>query len=144
MGAIKEDLIKNQVNAVHDWYRTALEEAFAAERDVAVTAVIRAFEPLISVSNVPMTPSELSAEWLPIESLSMLRQIVGGRFQNLRDRWVKAGFPLKEHRGARVSAKVEVSETGWMELVTWIQSQGFEARRSEETGGALFEVKRIS
>ncbi len=39
--------------------------------------------------------------WTRIESLSRLRAIVGGRFKNLKEKWVGAGFPLREHRGDR-------------------------------------------
>jgi len=82
-------------------------------------------------------------EWIRIESLSRLRALVGGRFQNLKDRWVGAGFPLREHRGDR-SGKKSFDQEGWIELSAWIHKQGFEIRLAEEHEPWLFEVRKLS
>ncbi len=80
--------------------------------------------------------------WVKIESLSQLRALVGGRFQNLKDRWVGAGFPLREHRGDR-SGKKNFDFEGWTELSTWIHKQGFEIRLAAEEEPWLFEIRKI-
>ena len=79
----------------------------------------------------PVQPQDAKAvreaAWVHIESLSQLRAKVGGRFQNLKDKWVASGFPLREHRGDRSGQKV-VDYDGWVALALWIQRQGFEVR----------------
>jgi|GEM_PF-1861734 len=86
--------------------------------------------------------------WIPIESLSNLRATVGGRFQQLKERWVAAGLPLREHRGDR-SAGAAIDRDGWIELTNWMLKQGFEARLIGDhvAGGesqVLFQVKKLS
>ena len=81
-----------------------------------------------------------TGEWLPIESLSKLRAIVGGRFQNIKNKWVEAGFPLREHRGDR-QEEFEVNKDGWISLSNWIISQGYEARLAAENPKCLFEIR---
>jgi len=83
-----------------------------------------------------------ATEWVEIESLSQLRSHVGGRFQNLKQRWVAAGFPLREHRGDR-SETGAVNESAWVELATWIAKQGFEARLVfDEDSASLIELRK--
>ena len=79
--------------------------------------------------------------WARIASLSQLRAEVGGRFQNLREKWTAAGFPLREHRGDR-TGHVEFDHDGWLELATWITRQGYEVRLAGETDDWLFEVRK--
>lgn len=83
-----------------------------------------------------------SQKWIPIESLSMLRAEVGGRFQNLKERWVNSGFPLKEHKGEQIS-EFEVNQAGWIEMRNWLYKQGYEAKLSERGNGTLFEITKI-
>lgn len=84
-----------------------------------------------------------SSEWAGIDSLSRLRSHVGGRFQNLKDRWLGAGFPLKEHRGEKLE-EVPINPVGWLDLVTWLSKQGYEARTVEVKSGFYFEIKKTS
>lgn len=79
-------------------------------------------------------------EWIGIESLSRLRSIVGGRFQNLKQKWTEAGFPLREHRGDK-AGEFEIDQRGWLELSAWILKQGYEARLNPSKAEYLFEVR---
>ena len=79
--------------------------------------------------------------WSEIASLSQLRALVGGRFQNLKDRWVQSGFPLKEHRGDK-SLDYRLNESGWLELSSWISKQGYEVRLRPDKEKCLFELKK--
>jgi hypothetical protein len=81
--------------------------------------------------------------WTRIESLSQLRSIVGGRFQNLKRKWVGAGFPLKEHRGEKTDISQEVNHDGWIELSVWISGQGYEVRLAAQHSPWLFEIRKI-
>ena len=86
-------------------------------------------------------PGPVAGEaWFRIESLSQLRARVGGRFQNLKGKWVGAGFPLREHRGDRREGAV-VDPDGWEQLAAWIGAQGFEARLAPEGELWFFEVR---
>lgn len=78
--------------------------------------------------------------WTRVESLSQLRALVGGRFQNLKEKWVAAGFPLREHRGDRSGQKV-LDYDGWVALALWVQRQGFEVRLATESDAWLFEIR---
>ncbi len=79
--------------------------------------------------------------WSEIASLSQLRAVVGGRFQNLKDRWVQSGFPLKEHRGDK-SLEYSLKDVGWLELSSWISKQGFEVRLRPDKEKCLFEIRK--
>ncbi len=80
--------------------------------------------------------------WVKITSLSQLRTIVGGRFQNLKQKWTKAGFPLREHRGDR-GGQIRVDSDGWIDLSVWISEQNFEVRLADENAPWLFEVRKL-
>ncbi len=80
------------------------------------------------------------AEWLEIDSLSRLRGVVGGRFENLKNKWLAAGFPLKESKNSKYEP-FKVDQNGWLELSTWISNQGFEARLNPDKKEILFEIK---
>lgn len=80
-------------------------------------------------------------EWQGIESLSQLRATVGGRFRNIKERWLAAGFPLRAHKGER-KGKARLNEAGWRELAGWIDAQGYDARLVTGDGPLLFEVRR--
>ena len=80
-------------------------------------------------------------DWQPIASLSQLRALVGGRFQNLKARWLTAGLPLRAHRGDR-EEEAQVDHDGWLELSIWINKQGYETRLSDEREEGLFQVRR--
>ncbi len=84
-----------------------------------------------------------SGEWVGIESLSRLRSVVGGRFQNIKKKWTEAGFPLREHRGDRIK-RFAINDSAWIELSSWILKQGYEARLAPENSDFLFELRLIS
>ncbi len=86
--------------------------------------------------------AQSDSRWIAVESLSRLRSIVGGRFQNLRKRWVEAGFPLREHRGDK-SGQYTLNDQGWLELSNWILKQGFEVRLAAPDSDWLFELRPI-
>ena len=92
---------------------------------------------------VPPTANREGGEWTGVESLSRLRSIVGGRFQNIKDRWIGAGLPLKEHRGER-SKLGKIDQAGWLELSSWVQRQGFEVRLASDRDDILFEIRPSS
>lgn len=81
--------------------------------------------------------------WVGVESLSQLRALVGGRFQHLKQRWMDAGLPLREHRGDR-SGRAKVSAEGWAELSSWTMKQGFEIRLEPDGAEHLMRVRRVS
>jgi hypothetical protein len=89
-----------------------------------------------------LNKSESSDSWIGIESLSRLRAVVGGRFQNIKQKWMDAGFPLKEHRG-EVALSYDISQDGWIKLSTWISNQGFEVRLTPDKQNQIFEIKAI-
>ena len=82
------------------------------------------------------------AVWQPIASLSQFRQIVGGRFQSIKDRWLRAGLPLREHRGDKAEWRGQLDPVAWDELCLWIRQQGFEVRVNRERPENLFEVAK--
>ena len=82
-------------------------------------------------------------EWEGIDSLSKLRGIVGGRFENLKNRWLAAGFPLKQDKASKVG-DFSVDEKGWIELSSWISNQGFEVRLNPEKKDVVFEIKSLN
>ena len=119
-------------------FEQTLESAVAARRPTLLARLIERLGPLISVQD--KVSEDAGADWIAIESLSRLRSTVGGRFQNLKERWIDAGLPLRRHRGDR-GKKYKVSEKGWFELANWISKQGYEARLTPETPDCFFEVR---
>ena len=83
--------------------RALVRSAMLRRRQAITFAVARRFAECFHSSALTVTdsPSQNESGWLRIESLSQLRATVGGRFQNLKQKWVEAGFPLREHRGDR-------------------------------------------
>ncbi len=126
-------VVVDVVNAAFDRRRPQL--AFELKRALQHAAPA----PKSAAVDAPPTPQD---DWISVESLSRLRSLVGGRFQNVKDRWVEAGFPLREHRGEE-HKQVTPSERGWVELSTWIAKQGFEARLTPESTTGFFEVRRV-
>ncbi len=85
---------------------------------------------------------DLDSKWIVIESLSRLRQVVGGRFDNIKRKWGAAGFPLKDHRGSQVD-QVTVNQEGWVELCNWMIGQGYESRILPDNENGFFEVRSM-
>ena len=127
-----------------DAVRELVRSAMGRRRQVLVYHTARKLHSMLSDYRLEEdTGGASSSEWIRIESLSRLRALVGGRFQNLKDRWVSAGFPLREHRGDR-SGKKSLEQEGWIELSAWIHKQGFEIRLAEEHEPWLFEVRKLA
>jgi hypothetical protein len=121
----------------------SVKNAFGRRREVLVMELAKQFRnlsPVASEDNAGIAAS--NAAWVGIESLSRLRGLVGGRFANLKSRWVEAGFPLREHRGDRV-ARADINQKGWTELSNWILKQGFEVRQVEDDSEFLFEIRQL-
>ena len=120
----------------------ALHSALQLRRQAIVYTAAREMHRIFQQLGIKFPSAEgLAAHgWTRIESLSRLRAIVGGRFKNLKEKWVGAGFPLREHRGDR-EERGTVNTEGWLELSSWISRQGYEVRLAGETDHWLFEIR---
>lgn len=116
-----------------------IERIFEERGDVWSHIIAKRLEDV--TAGITLVPGDQLDNWEPIESLSKLRALVGGRFQNLRDRWVKAGFPLREHRGDR-AGEVSLSEEGWTELAGWLLEHGYESRICNDQANVIFEIRK--
>ena len=128
----------------HAAVRNLVRRAIERRRRAIVYEIARRCRALITAEtkNGAGGVSAADTAWMRIESLSGLRTHVGGRFQNLKERWVKAGFPLRDHRGDRTGQK-NIDYQGWIELASWINKQGFELKLAEPEQPWLFEIKKI-
>ena len=118
-------------------------EALARRREFLVGEIASRFaalSPEHAIQRAEASPD--ASNWGAVESLSRLRSLVGGRFQNLKERWIGAGFPLREHRGEEHEAAA-VNEQGWLELMNWISKQGFEARLTPGAKDRYFEIRKL-
>jgi hypothetical protein len=84
----------------------------------------------------------VATKWQPIESLSRLRAIVGGRFENIKKKWTEAGLPLREHRGDK-DKTFAIDSAGWEELSAWLLKHGYESRITPQSELGAFEVRPI-
>ncbi len=124
--------------------REQLRRSLERRKQAVVHHLAKRFYQALYEHRSAVEVSTEKSDWIPIESLSQLRSHVGGRFQNLKQRWIAAGFPLREHRGDR-SDTGEVNESEWFELASWIAKQGYESRLIyEEEQDALFELRQIT
>ncbi len=117
----------------------AIESLIPEIREVLKTKIR-----LIAKSRSDREDSDLkgAAVWHKIESLSRLRGLLGGRFENLKRKWTEAGFPLKLGKG-KVAASSKVKDEGWSELSAWILKQGYESRLPREEADYFFEIREI-
>ena len=122
-------------------YEQALNNAFDKRRDFYVHTIVSKLREM-GLQERAVGGKDKTVDWLEIESLSKLRSIVGGRFQNIKAKWTNAGFPLKEHRGDKVE-QFDLNKGGWIELTNWILSQGFEARLASNGEQHLFEIRPV-
>lgn len=96
----------------------------------------------LGISGTPTKAQVNERAWTRIASLSALRTLVGGRFANLKERWLAVGFPLKE--GKDEGGKLKINRSAWLELANWIEGQGFAARLPESSAdGTLLEVRQL-
>jgi hypothetical protein len=119
-----------------------LRSVLELRREAIVHALAKALFLRLQSRGIGSSGNQRSDSWIVIESLSQLRGLVGGRFQNLKQRWVAAGFPLRAHRGDR-TLEAQRDEMGWSELQSWLVAQGFEARISTDRPEACFEIRLI-
>lgn len=127
-----EDLMEHCVAR----FEALVRSVFRERREFFANEIASALSAALAAGAAPARQDE----WIRIESLSQLRTMVGGRFQNLRARWMAAGFPLREHRGDKSGAS-RLDEHGWVELSNWMLKQGYEARPAPEGAEYLFEVR---
>lgn len=127
----------------HDALRQLVRRSIERRHQVLVYEMAKKYQSVFGDKHFESAAEEAGGDaWVRIESLSRLRALVGGRFQNLKDRWVRAGFPLREHRGDR-SGKKNFDFQGWVQLSAWIHKQGFELRLAEEAQPWLFEIRKV-
>lgn len=124
------------------FFEEVCREVFAKKRDYFVHRFTQHIASTQILSSSSSSVLAVEHEWTGIESLSRLRSVVGGRFQNLKKRWVNAGLPLKEHRGDQ-NLEYTLEEEGWVELTNWILKQGYEARLTDIQTGYLFELRPL-
>ncbi len=122
---------------------SVVKEVFDSRRDSFVFQCANRLREFVTVANKVESATPVVNDWIEIESLSRLRSVVGGRFENTKKRWVAAGFPLREHRGDK-SGTFTVDEAGWIELSNWIVKQGFETRLSPGKEHCLFELRKAA
>jgi len=149
-------MAKNTSNSSFEAFKQAIDSsfakcveqvvsaAFAQKRAVILRSMYNEWSAVLNAEEGETSSKSASAVgWEEIVSLSSLRKIVGGRFQLLRERWMKAGFPLKEHRGTVLDADSS-SRGNPDEFFSWLDSQGFLVRRQDDKlkSGILFEIKR--
>ncbi len=129
-----------------DELRKLIREALTRRRQVIVHHLARKFSEEFLSHELPSKRVVDAVDdngWEKIESLSQLRSVVGGRFQNLKRKWTEAGFPLREHRGDRSGKEIELSQDGWLELSVWVSGQGFEIRLAKPEERWFFEVRKV-
>ena len=122
-----------------------LEEALKENREAAIQRVLLALRtklPSASDSTEAALALVAGSDWVGVESLSRLRALVGGRFQNLKQKWIEAGLPLRERKGQKIDVS-EVNEKGWIELSNWILKQNFETRLTLDSPDHIFELRAV-
>ena len=117
-----------------------IEDSLDMRRQAIVYSLARKFYNLMPSSE--SIKSDENNRWIEISSLSKLRASVGGRFNNLKKRWVDSGLPLRSHKGDREQGAV-INKDAWLEMVNWINGQGFEALLGEQADNYLFKIKKM-
>jgi hypothetical protein len=122
-------------------FESCLQSAFNERRDIFVFEIVKKLrrEKLAG----PQTTATESGDggWVDIESLSRLRNVVG-RIENIKKKWIGAGFPLREHRGDKAGS-FEVNSEGWVELSNWMSKHGYESRLRPDRPECLFQIKPL-
>jgi len=119
---------------------TAVARALDEREQGLIAEIVQQLRPIVKAAGQASPAPQLRDDWAGVESLSRLRSVVGGRFQNIKKKWTDAGFPLREHRGDKWQ-EYTLDKNGWLELVIWIAKQGFEARLTPESREMLFELR---
>ena len=131
------------LGGVQDFFEKALSDAFTQRKDYIVHELTRRLVDVEVLANKGEREDEVEETWIGVESLSRLRSVVGGRFENIKKKWVGAGFPLREHRGDKKKS-FKLDDKGWIELSNWILKQGYEARIAHDSNDHLFELRSVS
>lgn len=133
--------LESIVDRTTDIFEDVVEEVFQSRREAFVLHIMDRFKGL---SVVPSEETSVKSDepWIEVESLSRLRSVVGGRFQNIRKKWISAGLPLREHRGDKQD-EYEIVPEGWVELSNWILKQGYEARTTNDKTGCVIELRKL-
>jgi len=136
------ELSQSLLSRALGFFEQALTEAFRSRRDVFIFEMVKKLrrEQLSQQAAVPEGAEQ--GGWVDVESLSRLRNVVGGRFENIKKKWVGAGFPLREHRGDKVK-DFEIDTEGWVELSNWMSKHGFESRLRPDRAECLFQIKAL-
>lgn len=123
-------------------FLAVVKGVFARRRDYYIDSLARR---IIAVGGTVVGEkgkTNTLATWTKISSLSGLRTLVGGRFANLKERWMAVGFPLRD--ASEEGVKGRVNRAAWLELANWIEGQGYAARLPEDSSdGTLLEVRPL-
>lgn len=120
-----------------------LRNAFAARRDIFIFEIIKQLRREQFAGPRAVAEEGADGGWIDVESLSKLRNVVGGRFENIKRKWVGAGFPLREHRGDK-AGDFEINSEGWVELSNWMSKHGYESRLRPDRTECLFQIKPLA
>lgn len=138
----QDEITQSVVDKTSSFFEDVIHKVFAARREAFVLETMEKLRGASITVTQPSLPS-LEEVWIEVESLSRLRSVVGGRFQNIRKKWLESGFPLREHRGDK-QEDYELIQEGWVELSNWILKQGYEARLTPEKVGCVIELRKTS
>ena len=124
-------------------FEAALEQSLAMNAEVIVYELVRGLEES-GMIGVPLESglSSQAGEWIPVKSFSNLRGLVGGRFENLKKKWMAAGLPLREQK--RESSSKVMEPEAWSALAAWILKQGYESRLASKGSGYIFEIRKLA
>ncbi len=137
-------LSKNTLQSIQEVFNGALKNVLEKNREYWIHTLTSQLSPYggkQSVLEEGSSANEGDGDWLSISSLSQLRKEVGGRFQNLRERWLNSGFPLKAHRGEGTE-KYTLNQDGWLEMTSWLLKQGYESRILGDGEEGYFELRK--
>ncbi len=135
---LSEILLEDTIRSME----SCLRQAFKQRRDVFLSEILKRLRQSGVGGGAPGRATEVEGGWVDVESLSKLRNLVGGRFENIKKKWVGAGFPLREHRGDK-SGGFELSQSGWVELSNWMSKHGFEARLCPDKPECVFQIRQL-
>ena len=138
-GQFSESLLEQTVST----FEAYLRDAFRARRDIFIFEIIKQLRREQFAGPRAVVEESGDGGWIDIESLSKLRNVVGGRFENIKRKWVGAGFPLREHRGDK-AGEFEVNSEGWVELSNWMSKHGYESRLRPDRAECLFQIKPLA
>ena len=123
--------------------RLLVKNALQLRRNSIVYSLACRFFALMESCSDITSPAlaDAAEEWTKVESLSQLRTLVGGRFHNLKAKWIAAGLPLRQHRGDR-KEQAKINLEAWFELASWCSSQGYQVRLAGENDNYLLELNK--